>query len=199
MVREILSATPALADWVAHSEEFGQALRTVPHGRGDLLLIGTPDAEPWHLAAHLDDEARLAELPQLEPTLIRYEPPPGAPRHLSIGLDRIEAARRGEAVFIVAEEDPPDKLLERLGDARKRGATLLTLADGEHSELSGIAHDMLVLPRPAAKLLTFDTAQHLVSVTAGDVRGPAQTSRTSLRARLGKLLDDMSGPRIDRW
>ena len=32
---------------------------------------------------------------ELAPTLVRWSPPPGAPPHLSVGLARLEAARRG--------------------------------------------------------------------------------------------------------
>ena len=46
------------SDWVQRTREFAVTLRrsTTP---GGLLLVGTPDEEPWHLAAHLDDESRL--------------------------------------------------------------------------------------------------------------------------------------------
>jgi len=45
------------SDWVQRTREFAVTLRrsTTP---GGLLLVGTPDEEPWHLAAHLDDESR---------------------------------------------------------------------------------------------------------------------------------------------
>ncbi|HEY9523176.1 MAG TPA: hypothetical protein VIR33_08045, partial [Thermopolyspora sp.] len=89
-LREILPS-----GWLHRTREFGLALRST-RSPGGLLVVGTPGDDPWHLAAHLDDEARLSGLAQLAPTLVRWSPPPGAPPHLSTGLERVEAARRGE-------------------------------------------------------------------------------------------------------
>jgi hypothetical protein len=73
--------------WLDRAAEFARALRGSARTQGGLLLVGTPEHEPWHFAAHLDDESRLAGLPGLAPTLIRWNPPPGAPT-------RAGAARR---------------------------------------------------------------------------------------------------------
>jgi hypothetical protein len=207
LIREILTGTP----WLGRSAEFGVALRTAPRGSGRLLLVGTPAEEPWHMAAHLDAEARLADLPQLVPTLVRHVVEPGAPSHLSVGLDRLADTRRGEALLVVAPDEPPEALLERLNDARHRGATLLALHGGA-PELAGLAHEMLDVPALTAvdgadslpaSLVTFDTAQHLVSAAAGDTtpRGSGRSARAGrgLRGRLGRMLDAVSGPAIDRW
>src|SRR5215470_17099013 len=84
--------------WLEQTRSFARALRgRRPRAAGELLLVGTPDEEPWHLAAHLDQESLLAGIPGLAPTLVRWSPPPGAPAHLSVGLARLEAVRRGEA------------------------------------------------------------------------------------------------------
>lgn len=168
---------------------------------GGLLLVGTPEAEPWHLAAHLDDESRLSGTPQLSPTLVRYQAPQDAPAHLSVTLERLEAARKGETVFVVSEDAAPEMLLERAWDARKMGATVLSLDTGD-DELHGVAHESLVVPAAAASTLlvpeldvvSFDSVQHLVSVAAGEA---AQSpSSISVRERMAKLLEHIAGPRI---
>jgi hypothetical protein len=70
--------------WMAETREFAQALRASARTPRGLLLVGTPEEEPWHLTAHLDEESRLAALPELSPTLVRWRPPPGAPGHLEV-------------------------------------------------------------------------------------------------------------------
>ncbi|MBE1535098.1 hypothetical protein H4W34_004931 [Actinomadura algeriensis] len=188
MLREVLSVT----GWLDRTSEFGRALRVTSRTPGGLLLVGTPGDDPWHLAAHLDDESRLGGAPGLAPTLVRWSPPPGAPAHLGIGLDRLEAARRGETVFVVAEEDAPVPLLERVDDARRTGATVLALEGGDR-ELRGLAHEALTVP-PQEALLSFDGAQHLVSAAAGEE--PA-SGRPGLRHRLARLLETVTGPTLD--
>lgn len=192
-LRDLLAATGTQADWVEASDEFGSALRHAPRHVGGLLLAGPADDEPWHLAAHLTDESQWADLPELTPVLLRHNPPADAPPHLAAGLQRLDTTGRGEALFVVAQNDPADVLLERIGDARRRGARILTL-DQSASQLRGLAHDTLTVPMdPGA--LTFDTAQHLVSLAAATpYAGP-----TGLRARLGRWIEAVSGPRVERW
>ena len=143
-----------------------------------LLLVGTPTQEPWHLAAHLDDESRYAGLPTLSPTLVRWSPPPGAPPHLSYGLDRLEAADRGETLFVVAPDDPTEGLLERLADARRSGATLLTIDTGD-ADLAGLAHDRLIVP---ARGLTA-AASPRASLSASSCRASATSTSPCPRSR----------------
>ncbi|WP_141577222.1 hypothetical protein [Actinomadura sp. WMMA1423] len=188
MLREVLSTT----GWLERTDEFGRALRVTSRTPGGLLLVGTPAGDPWHLAAHLDDESRLGGAPGLAPTLVRWEPPAGAPAHLRIGLERLEAARRGETLFVVAEDEAPVPLLERVDDARRTGATVLALECGDR-ELRGLAHEALTVP-PDGALMSFDGAQHLVSAAAG--REPARTPR-GLRRRIARFLDAVSGPVLD--
>jgi hypothetical protein len=182
-----------------------------------LLLVGTPTYEPWHLTAHLDDESRLSGIPELMPTLVRWSPPPDAPPHLRVGLARLEAARRGETLFVVTEDTAPVSLLERVNDARRMGATILALDSGTDPELEGLAHETLAVPAASPGippvsprspvdeahlagrmgLLTFDAAQHLVSAAAGergssDPLGPR--AKRGLRDRVARLLDIVSGP-----
>lgn len=188
MLREVLSAT----GWLERTGEFGRALRVTARTPGGLLLVGMPGDDPWHLAAHLDDESRLGDAPGLAPTLVRWSPPGDAPPHLRIGLERLEAAERGETLFVVAEEDAPVPLLERVDDARRTGARILALEGGDR-ELQGLAHEALTVPAGEA-LLSFDGAQHLVSTAAGEEPG---RGRRGLRRRLAKLLDAVSGPTMD--
>ncbi len=188
MLREVLSAT----GWLERTREFGRALRVTSRTPGGLLLVGTPGDDPWHLAAHLDDESRLGGAPGLAPTLVRWSPPPDAPPHLSVGLERLEAAERGETLFVVAEERAPVPLLERVDDARRVGARILAL-DGGDRDLQGLAHEALTVPAEEP-LVSFDGAQHLVSAAAGEEAG---RSPRGLRARLARFLEAVSGPTVD--
>ena len=194
-----LRALLAPTGWLERTRAFARALRSGARTPGGLLLVGTPSGEPWHLAAHLDQESRFAGIPELAPTLIRWAPPAGAPEHLRVGLRRLEAARRGEAVFVVSPEAAPVPLLERVSDARRAGAVILALDQGDR-ELEDLAHEALTV-REAADPVTFDAAQHLVSAAAGE-RSPSPGQRgqpgqpaglRGLRGRLARLLDTVSG------
>jgi hypothetical protein len=182
-LRVLLSPT----GWLDRAAAFARVLRGSAHTPGGLLLVGTPDEEPWHLAAHLDEESRFAGIPELAPTLVRWNPPPDAPRHLAVGLARLEAASRGESLLVVSPQAVPDPLLERISDARKAGATILALDRGD-PQLEEMAHEALAV-EPAAPL-SFDAAQHLVSAAAGERAEPGK----GLRARLARFLDTVSGP-----
>jgi hypothetical protein len=183
LLRELLAQT----GWLERARELGHALRAT-RSPGGLLLVGTPDDEPWHLTAHLGDEARFSGLPQLTPTLVRWAPPLDAPAHLRVGLDRLEQAARGETLFVLSQQQAPVPLLERVNDARHTGATILAIESGD-TELAGLAHDRIAVPRDG--LVTFDGAQHLVSAAAGEVE-----QRLGLRARLARLLEKVSGPQL---
>ena len=197
VLREMLASS----GWVERTQGFARTLRRQTTEPGGLLLVGTPQAEPWHLAAHLDDESRWSETPQLSPTLVRYQAPADAPAHLAVTLERLEAARKGETLFVVSEEAAPEMLLERAWDARKHGATVLSLDAGD-DELHGVAHESLVVPSavnsslvvPELDVVSFDSVQHLVSVAAGEAAsGPPSKS---MRQRMAKFLEQLSGPRI---
>ncbi|KJY42564.1 hypothetical protein VR41_07310 [Streptomyces sp. NRRL B-1568] len=197
LLREVLAGT----DWLQSTRRFAGSLRSSvgAHG-GGLLLVGTAAYEPWHLAAHLDEEAAWSGLPELSPTLIRHRVPPGAPAHLSVGLGRLEAARRGETLLVVADDLPGEGLLERVHDARRGGATIFALdggADGgAGSEMRSLAHDALSVPSSAE--LDLDTVQHLVSAAAGENGLPAQRGRR-FRDRLSRLADQLTAPPPNRW
>ena len=191
--------------------DFAGSLRQATRRHGDLLVVGTPGFEPWHFTAHMADEARWARLPELEPTLVRWSVPPAAPSHLSVPLERLEAATRGETLMVVTTEQAPHPLLERVADARKVGATILTMDAGD-PDLAGLAHDALVLPQGVevenagrdieedeiegisagleGSLVTFDLGQHIVPVAAGD-QGTADRRKQS---RLARFLDAIAGP-----
>lgn len=202
LLRQVLSSTP----WVDRTREFARVMRTSTRTDHGLLLVGTPEEEPWHLAAHLDDESRFAGLPQLAPVLVRHSIPEGAPAHLSIGLDRVEAATRGETLFIVAPAVAPEQLLERADDARRRGTTILSMHTGDR-DLDSIAHESLVVPASgliigdasratlttlltnasssmsidsdidiASMSTSFDVMEHLVSTAVGETAITAPTS-----------------------
>lgn len=193
MLREALART----GWVERTRDFAGSLRRVSDP-GRLLLVGTPDEEPWHLAAHLDDEARLSGLPQLSPTLVRWSAPPQAPPHLAVTMQRLEAASRNETVFVVAPDAAPESLLERVADARRIGATILSIDDGD-DELGSLVHDRLVVSSSSNERLVvasdmpmtvdIDTVQHLVSVAAGE-----DVTRSSMRDRIARMLERVSGP-----
>lgn len=201
LLREVL----AQSGWVERTRGFARSLRRVPEP-GRLLLVGTPAEEPWHLAAHLDDEARFSGLQQLSPTLVRWAPPVDAPPHLAVTMARLEAASRRETVFVVAPDVAPQALLERVSDAKRIGATVLSI-DGGDDELGSLVHDRLVVPAaadrrlvvppanvadldaPTDMTLDIDVVSHLVSVAAGE-----SERQSSLRGRLAQLLERLSGP-----
>jgi hypothetical protein len=185
-LRTVLAPT----GWPERARVLACALRTSTRARGGLLLVGTPAEEPWHLAAHLDDESRLSGIAELAPTLVRWAAPAGAPPHLRVGLERLERARRGETLFVVTPDTAPSPLLERVGDARRVGATILALTRGD-PELGGLAHETLTVQPGTASPVSFTMAQHLVSAAAGD-RGAHP--RRGVRERLAHLLDVVSGP-----
>ena len=179
-----LRALLAPTGWPDRARVFARALRTSTRARGGLLLVGTPDEEPWHLAAHLDDESRLSGIAELAPTLVRWNAPADAPPHLRIGLERLEVARRGETLFVVTPETAPSPLLERVSDARRVGATILALNQGD-AELDSLAHETLAVPA-GTSTVSFTVAQHLVSAAAGD---PDLGARHGVRRRLAHLLE----------
>jgi hypothetical protein len=202
--------------WLERTRAFARGLRKSTRSPGGLLLVGTPDDEPWHLTAHLDEESRLAGIPELMPTLVRWQVPRGAPAHLRVGLERLEAAQRGETLFVVTPSTAPVPLLERVSDARRAGATIFALDQGD-KELDSLAHESLTI-RPRFDPVSFGAVQHLVSSACGELGGtespeggefgvgvsvpPAevtgyQRSRTGvrgLRDRVARLLDAVSGP-----
>ncbi|MFE9427980.1 hypothetical protein ACFYNO_34065 [Kitasatospora sp. NPDC006697] len=179
-LRAALAGSPLLDA----TRSFAGALRgavTRRTARG-LLLVGPAAHEPWHLAAHLADEAAWSEVPQLAPSLIRHQPDrPG-------GLDRLSAARRGETVLVVTPEASGGALLERVADARRGGAVVLALEAGD-PELAALAHDRLTVEDQDGP--GFELVQHLVSAAAGE--------RARARTRLARLVRQLSVEPAKRW
>jgi hypothetical protein len=190
VIRDLLAST----GWVTRTRTFAAAMRHSTRSPGGLLLVGTPEQEPWHLAAHLDEESRWSGVLELSPTLIRWQVPPGAPPHLAVSLARLEEAGHGETVFVVAEQAAPDPLLERAWDARRKGATVLSL-DGGDTQLQEIAHESLTVTQADLVVpeLSFDTVQHLVSIAAGESVAERVRGAGGLRGRLARALDGISG------
>ncbi|MFG2904705.1 hypothetical protein ACGF13_06505 [Kitasatospora sp. NPDC048286] len=211
-LRERLTGT----GWLEAVGGFAGALRRSVDRRGasGLLLVGTEAYEPWHLAAHLDDQAAWSDVPRLAPTLLRHSPPADAPAHLTHDLRRLAEAGRGATVLLVVPRAAGAPLLERVHDARRHGATVLALdgggpggpgqpggldrpggldGHGGHGELRELAHERLVVGTAAEE--PFDLAQHLVSLAAGQRAG-----HRSVRARLADLAGRLtSTPAISRW
>ncbi|MDT9683614.1 hypothetical protein RND61_16310 [Streptomyces sp. TRM76323] len=195
LLRDVLAGTA----WPAAARGFAGALRSsvTRHG-GGLLLVGTAEYEPWHLAAHLVDEAMWAGLPELAPTLVRHRVRPSDPAHLAVGLGRLEAAGRGATLLVVAPDRPDGGLLERVHGARRAGATVLSL-DGGDREVHGLAHESLTVDPARDEGVDLDTVQHLVSAAAGENSLPAPRGRARLRDRLSRLADHLTSPPPTRW
>ncbi|MFJ5075529.1 hypothetical protein ACIP8Z_13105 [Streptomyces sp. NPDC088553] len=193
LLREVLAGT----EWPRAARRFAGALRSsvVPH-RGGLLLVGTAEYEPWHLAAHLVDESAWSGIPELAPTLVRHRVRPGDPAHLAVGLGRLEVAGRGATLLMVAPERPDGGLLQRVHDARRAGATVLSL-DGGDEEVRGLAHETLTVAEGAE--VDLDTVQHLVSAAAGENSLPSPRGNRRFRDRLSDLADRLTAPPPARW
>ncbi|MBV9204764.1 MAG: hypothetical protein JO037_05030 [Actinobacteria bacterium] len=214
-----LRALLAPTGWLERTRAFALGLRRATRTPGGLLLVGTPDDEPWHLAAHLDEESQLSGIGELMPTLVRWQVPDGAPAHLRVGLDRLAAARRGETLFVVSPSAAPVPLLERVDDVRRTGATIFALDQGD-PELRALAHESMAI-RPGVDAVSFGGAQHLISSAVGEIGAaegfepgefgvasadarPARPGTTGyrryrpgvrgLRDRVARLLDAVSGP-----
>ncbi|MBX9425592.1 MULTISPECIES: hypothetical protein [Streptomyces] len=192
-LREVLAGT----EWPGAARRFAGALRSsVVRHRDGLLLVGTEEYEPWHLAAHLVDESAWSGLPELAPTLVRHRVRPGDPAHLAVGLGRLRSAGRGATLLMVAPERPDAGLLQRVHDARRAGATVLSL-DGGDEEVRGLAHETLSVPEAAE--VDLDTVQHLVSAAAGENSLPSPRGNRRLRDRLAGLADRLTAPPPARW
>ncbi|MFJ1702141.1 hypothetical protein [Kitasatospora sp. NPDC088346] len=166
-----LRAALAGSGWPESARDFGGELHRSVTGRGGrgLLLVGTAGYEPWHLAAHLGDEALRSGAAALAPTLLRHVVPPGAPDHLAHGLRRLSESPRRTTVLVVAPDAADERLLERIQDARRGGAAVFAL-DGGEEELGPLAHQRLAVPGATEE--PFDLLQHLVGSAAGSVRRP---------------------------
>ena len=163
------------------STEFAAALGSDVSRRSDsLLVVGTPECEPWHFVAHLADEARASGRLDLVPTWIRWAPPKSARGHLAISVNRLAEVKRGDTILVIAPNNASEQLLDRVSDAKDKGGRVLTLHRDDR-DLAGLAHEALVVPTTAPPQ-TFDVVQHLV---ANNASGPS-----SRRARRGKVAEE---------
>jgi hypothetical protein len=216
-----LRALLAPTGWLDRTATFARALRRYARTPNGLLIFGTPDDEPWHITAHLADESRLAGIPELAPTLVRWEPPANAPAHLAVGLDRLRETTRQETLLVVTPQQATAEFLERVLDVKRSGATVFSLDTGD-SELEDLAHESLVV-EPGVAPVSFEGAQHLVSSSVvadpnalsdatrtrrapraggeaahhGGRHRAADPSSAGLRTKLARLLDAVSGTPTD--
>jgi hypothetical protein len=207
----------ANSEWLTRTRAFATTLRTAGHQPGELLVVGTPDYEPWHFAAHLTDAARISGHPQLTPTLVRHHIPLGAAPHLAVDLTRLHAAGRQQTVLVIAPSHVPAELLNRIEDARRAGSTILAIDTGD-PDLHTLAHDGLTvasnpnpnpntpparrditrgqLSRSDAVGVAFDTAEHLITLCATDQPMP---TRSWPRRRLDRQSRTLGGSGLSRW
>jgi len=139
LLREVLGGT----ELATRTSQFAHSLRRFTTRPSGLMLFGPEHDEPWHLTAHIDDEVVRAGIAELRPALIRWQPAPDAPQHLSIGLDRLRDVGRGESLVVVSEHTPESALLERVHDVRRRGATVFSIDNGDR-DLASLSHESLV-------------------------------------------------------
>jgi len=212
LLREMLTGT----ELGSRTTDFAHSLRRYTTRRGGLLLFGPAEDEPWHLTAHLDDELHRAGVEDVRPSLVRWSPPPDAPAHLAIGLDRLRESGRGESLLVVAEQTPADTLLERIDDVRRRGTTIFSIDNG-NADLASLSHESLVpellvpasfgagwvnhpvadddaVPDETLTLLReavagFEMTQHLVSLAAAD----PEATQPDWRRRLRTFIERLSG------
>jgi hypothetical protein len=171
---------PGLHDDVVR---FAAALDRSPHDPGGLLVVGTPVAEPWHFVAHLSDECEFAGRPELRPTWVRWQVPQAAPPHLSFGVDRLAGTDHRHTLLVVSPDAPTERLLDRVSDARKRGAVIMAMDRSDH-DLAGLAHEELVVPRSAPDPC-FDVVEHVVT----EIAPGGSSRRAPARSRLARFLD----------
>ncbi len=131
-------------------------MRDARRDSGRLLLVGHPDDAPWHLTAHLEMLARYRNLPHLTPTLLEPD-----------GLSEVTSA---DTVLFVSELAAPERVLDGLQDARRRGSSIFGLV-AEDDELAGVAAECVSLgrdPLPLGGLVVgdFEVAAHLLGAAA---------------------------------
>ena len=211
LLRDMLAGDPLIDD----AMEFARAIAGSPRTPGGLLLVGTPTHEPWHLTAHIEDEARISGVAEISPTLVRWSAPADAAPHLAVTLERLERARRGETLLVVAADATPSSLLERVDDARRSGATILSMAH-DAGELTSLSHDALIVPTGGALLDArvvdslsavsiagldddpmFDTAQHIVSLGVGEATRNG-TGRAARKRGWRRIMSSLDGSPA-RW
>jgi hypothetical protein len=136
-----------------------------------LFVVGTPEFEPWHFVAHLAEEAKRDQRADLIPTLVRWDVPQGAPKHLAVSVNELRQLTRTQTLLIVSSCSDSPQLLERVTDAKRRGARIMSVHRGDE-ELADISHEMLSVD-PLRDDHDFDLTQHLVTDIAPIVQSQA--------------------------
>jgi hypothetical protein len=180
---ETLARAGRASAWFSGLAGFAGSLRRSVHAPGQLLVVGSPDAEPWHFTAHLESLAQYRDVPQLTPTLVRWTEPVGSTP--GIGVEQMTAGGTGRVILAISEGVSDTELLERLADARRRGATILGLSGDQSTalnDLASVAHEAhTVVPGHTVSigrlpvLCDFELASHLVGVNAVSARGASHS------------------------
>ncbi|MGA2306563.1 MAG: hypothetical protein ABSH29_20610 [Acidimicrobiales bacterium] len=166
-----------LGDLGVQTVHFAGALGGSREESNRLLVVGTPEFEPWHFVAHMSEEAERQGRSDLRPTLMRWEIPAGAPAHLAVSVDDIAHATRNQTVLVVPSRTRSWEMLERVSDAKRRGARIMSVHRGD-DDLADLSHEMLsVDPRRADH--DYDVTQHIVTDVA-----PGHALRAQARWRL---------------
>jgi len=144
---------------------------------------------------------------------------PSSTRSILSNPRRLPQGIWSHKLAVVSPTAAPVPLLERVDDARRLGATIFALDQGD-SELDALAHEQLAI-RNGVDAVSFGAAQHLISSAVGDLDRPGgwqsaefgvanaegrmrppgtpgdQRPRLGvrgLRDRVARLLDAVSGP-----
>ncbi len=171
--------------WYGELRSLGQSLRAA-RGCGQLLVVGHPDEEPWHLAAHLDMLARYRDVPELRAALAD-----GA---------RVAAAGRNDTLLVVSEHRLPVHVVERVHRARSHGSAVLGLCVDD-PELTSLAHDAVSLELERLELgipgiiADFEIASHLFGIAAatGPAVRPVVATVNRLRNRTSEAVRRVRG------
>ena len=161
--RSIKRLVRALGGLGRDARGFGRTLGSGSADVGNLMIVGTPTYEPWHFTAHLADEATRRSRPDLSPTLLRWQIPPGAPAHLSVSVDEVTRASRTSTVLVIPDLEDPE-LLERIADAHRRGARVMAMERTE-TRLAAYSHEYLMIDGQHSDR-EYDMCQHIVTAVA---------------------------------
>ena len=99
----------------------------------------------------------------LSPTLVRWQIDMGAPAHLSVSVDEVAHASPETTVLVIPDGDDPG-LLERVTDAHRRGARVMTI-ERVGSNLAECSHELLTVGLRRSER-DYDSCQHIVSLVA---------------------------------
>ncbi len=143
---------------------FARALGRPGDPRARLLVVGSPDDEPWHFTAHLRDHAERSGRTDLTPALLRWQVPPAAAPHLSRSVDELSTVGRDQTVLVLSPTSAPPALLERVDGAYRAGARVLALHRGDR-ELEACSHEVLEVPSLVAPA-EVEVTTHAVSELA---------------------------------